>query len=130
MAREDRAINLEHFKLDEFKCKCGCGRHVDKMNEDFMLCLDHARELAGEPFRITSGYRCPTYNLSIGGVHNSAHTKGLAADIATGGSRSRFVILKALLTMGFTRIGIGQSFIHVDMDDSKPQLVAWDYYTE
>lgn len=34
----------------------------------------------GKPLRISSGYRCPKYNQSIGGSLMSVHTFGLALD--------------------------------------------------
>lgn len=43
--------------------------------------LDPAREYIGIPIYITSGYRCPELNKIIGGVQNSQHQKGEAADI-------------------------------------------------
>ena len=33
------------------------------------------------PIRITSGYRCPELNRAVGGVKNSQHIRGEAADI-------------------------------------------------
>jgi uncharacterized protein YcbK (DUF882 family) len=118
---------MKYFQKGEFACNCG--RCVNKINiPDFADLLDDARHRAGIPFLITSGYRCPTYNISVGGKPSSAHLKGLAADIATPTSRSRYKILWGLLTAGFDRIGIGPDFIHVDTDDSKSEEVAWDYY--
>jgi hypothetical protein len=37
-------------------------------------------------------------------------------------------MLKALFAMGVTRIGIGQTFIHVGVSTDKPQEVIWHYY--
>ena len=54
--------------------------------------------------------------------------KGLAADIACGGSRERMEIVTALLHVGFDRIGIGDGFIHVDADVEKDEAVLWTYY--
>lgn len=36
--------------------------------------------LGNVPILITSGYRCPALNEAIGGIRNSAHMRGLAAD--------------------------------------------------
>ena len=36
-------------------------------------------------------------------------------------------IVQALLTAGFTRIGIASTFIHADDDPSKPQNLIWTY---
>jgi len=36
------------------------------------------------PVTITSGYRTPEHNVAVGGVENSQHVKGQAADFITG----------------------------------------------
>lgn len=43
--------------------------------------LDPLREAWGGPIDVTSGYRCPVVNKAVGGVGNSQHTTGQAADI-------------------------------------------------
>ena len=43
--------------------------------------LDPLREAWGLPIRVTSGYRCPELNEEVGGVEDSWHTDGCAADI-------------------------------------------------
>ena len=96
------------------------------MNVDFLAKLDEAREFAGIPFIINSAYRSPTHPESIKNP-TSSHIKGLAVDIKATDSKTRFKILEALLSVGFTRIGIANRFIHVDMDYDKSQEVIWTY---
>lgn len=43
--------------------------------------LDKVREKMGVPITVTSGYRSTALNKAVGGVVNSQHTKGLAADL-------------------------------------------------
>lgn len=43
--------------------------------------LDPARKAYGKPISVNSGYRCPKHNLAVGGVKNSQHMKGEAADV-------------------------------------------------
>ena len=97
------------------------------MNQIFLAKLDHARELAETPFHINSGYRCKSHNEYVGGKPHSSHLKGVAVDIRATSSPNRYYILKALIMSGFRRIGIADSFIHVDDDYSKPQDVLWTY---
>lgn len=97
------------------------------MQAGFMEMLQHARKIANIPFVITSGYRSEAHNKAVGGVANSSHLKGLAADIRVRNGIERLTILSALLQAGFRRIGIGESFIHVDLDSDKPASV-WTYY--
>lgn len=118
----------QNFSYREFRCK-HCG--ANEINTGFVQQLQKAREIAGIPFLIMSGYRCPEYNqkyINQGeSIEQSAHTKGLAADIAAVSSSTRWRIIVALFGAGFNRIGIGSTFIHVDVDTEKPQDVAWTY---
>tara|TARA_R110000803_G_scaffold209155_2_gene278439 strand:- start:62 stop:391 length:330 start_codon:yes stop_codon:yes gene_type:complete len=98
-----------------------------KMNEEFLVKLDEAREIAGIPFIINSAYRSPEQNARVGGKPNSSHLRGLAVDIKANDSRTRGLILKALRQVGFNRIGIAKTFIHVDADTEKDQDVTWLY---
>ena len=48
------------------------------------LCLEvlqPLRDYVGAPVHINSGYRCPELNVAVGGVKNSQHCRGEAADI-------------------------------------------------
>jgi hypothetical protein len=58
----------------------------------------------------------------VGGVANSSHLTGWAADIRADSSNRRYLVLKGLIEAGFTRIGIGQNFIHCDCDPSKTRI--------
>lgn len=49
-----------------------------------MYILDIVRAHMGKPILVNSGYRCKRLNEIVGGVQNSMHTKGLAADFRTG----------------------------------------------
>ena len=97
------------------------------MDPEFLRRLDKARGYAGIPFIVTSAYRSPEHPLSIKNPRSS-HIKGLAVDIKCEDSRTRFIIINALIIAGFNRIGIGKTFIHVDMDLDKSNKVIWDYY--
>ena len=96
------------------------------MDVDFLAKLDEAREYANIPFIINSAYRSPTHPESIKRP-TSSHIKGLAVDISATSSRQRGLILDALRAVGFDRIGIANTFIHVDMDYDKDQDVTWLY---
>lgn len=97
------------------------------MDLDFLAKLDEAREIADIPFKINSAFRTPEHNAKIGGKPNSSHLRGLAVDIRAADSRTRFIILEALIKVGFNRIGIAKTFIHVDLSEDKAQKVVWVY---
>ena len=96
------------------------------MNKNFLFVLDEAREFAGIPFVINSAYRSPNHPLSVKNP-SSSHIKGLAVDIKANDNATRFKIVEALIRVGFTRIGIADTFIHVDLDFDKRQNIIWTY---
>lgn len=118
----------EYFTKKEQSCNC-CGEGL--LDGDFLLLLNCARHIAGIPFIITSACRCIPHNIKSGGVANSSHIirkgVGLAVDIKCKTGASRFKIMKALLAVGLSRIGVANGFIHVDMDSAKSQEVIWTY---
>ena len=117
----------KNFDSSEFACKCGCG--YDTPDPELIRMLQAARDLYGKPITITSGCRCIKHNAVSGGTPNSAHIQGKAADIATPTGADRYLLIKALLASGFGRIGINfkKSFIHADIDDSKPHPTIFSY---
>ena len=78
-----------HFTVKEFACSDGSDEvKVDSALIDY---LQQIRDHFGKSVRITSGYRSPTYNAKVGGVKNSYHMKGMAADIVIDGVKSKEV---------------------------------------
>jgi zinc D-Ala-D-Ala carboxypeptidase len=118
-------MTWKHFKIDEFRCKCGCGQSLVK--PELVDALDKARSLAGVPFKIISGYRCGTHNALVGGKPRSAHLSGLAADIACRASGPRYNIIISLMSSGFSRIGVHKNFIHADLASNLPTPSIWLY---
>ena len=51
--------------------------------------LEPLRVAMSEPVRISSGYRCEKLNKAVGGVYNSQHLKGQAADICIDGDMAK-----------------------------------------
>ena len=96
------------------------------MQVSFMNMLQLARTIAGVSFHVNSGYRTQAHNAEVGGVANSAHTRGYAADIAVTASTKQTILL-ALQQAGFKRIGIGNTFIHADNDPTLPSPATWYY---
>lgn len=114
-----------YFKPSEFACKDKCGDCT--MDPMFLQALNKARHIAGKPWKVNSGKRCAANNKAAGGVPSSSHLKGLAADIAAPSGAKKFEIVKAAMEAGFTRIGIGKTFVHLDADLTKPQNTIWLY---
>lgn len=51
--------------------------------------LQPLRDAMGESIKIGSGYRCPRLNKAVGGVSNSQHMKGEAADLCIDGDKAK-----------------------------------------
>jgi hypothetical protein len=93
------------------------------LDDKLVSMLDRARELAGIPFIITCGL---VFDDKPGShVSDSAHLRGLAADLRCPFSVWRFHMLPALLSVGFRRIGVYDKHLHADIDPSLPQDVIW-----
>ena len=75
---------MRWFKEKEFACKC-CGQLPPLARENVKALvtevLDPVREKLGMPIVVNSGYRCEKHNKDVGGVRNSQHLRGEAADI-------------------------------------------------
>ena len=71
-----------HFAQREFRCPCGkCNSYpAGVTNAKLLTILEGLRSHYGKPVTITSGQRCASYNRRVGGVSNSAHKTGKAAD--------------------------------------------------
>lgn len=54
---------------------------IDNLQYGVDMVLDPLRRLYGKPIRINSGFRCEQLNKLVGGVPNSWHQLGNAADI-------------------------------------------------
>lgn len=115
-----------NFSRHEALCKCGCGFFY----KDAVLLqgLEKMRQLLGnQPMHINSWCRCEPYNTLIGGNKNSEHMDGQAADIRVSNSNNRFLTVIAAWMAGFRRIGVAETFVHVDTDVHKPRQVLWLY---
>ena len=110
---------------------CGCGAcpadfHVSPTDQ-LLAVLDIVRGAYGKPLTVTSGVRCPVYNAKVGGVVDSEHTTGEAADLLDTDSNARYHLLQAALKVGVSRIGIGSNFVHIGVGAHFPQNVIWLY---
>ena len=93
-----------------------------------VLRLDALRKLYGSPIKINSGYRCDEHPETLKRP-TSSHAVGEAVDIEAKTSASRFRLLQLIFNNHlFSRIGIGENYLHLDIDEEKTQDLVWDYY--
>ncbi|MCR5833182.1 MAG: DUF882 domain-containing protein [Selenomonadaceae bacterium] len=111
-----------HFDIDEFTCHC-CGGGSSLISDRLIELLELLRVKAGKPIHVNCGYRCPSHNAAVGGVSNSQHVLGTAADITI--PALSFSEAKRLVEqIDFDGTGFyppeydgGAWFIHVDVRD-------------
>jgi uncharacterized protein YcbK (DUF882 family) len=104
-----------HFCKSEFACRC-CGELKIKMR--LIDGLEKLRTLAGKAIVIHDGYRCLAHNQQVGGVTDSEHTQGMAADVEIPGLSLQEMYELALQVPEFAHGGVGVydgGFVHVDV---------------
>jgi hypothetical protein len=89
--------------------------------------LDEIRKIYNRPIIINSWYRDPKTNRKVGGVRNSQHILGWAADIQVHGIDPNEVAAK--LASGWAGgLGDSESFTHLDLRHLLGRAAArWDY---
>lgn len=92
--------------------------------------LDPVRERWGRPIQVNSGFRCPILNKAVGGVANSQHVKGEAADITAGSKQANKELFELIITMkdeGFIFDQLidekGFQWIHISYSDNNRRQV-------
>ena len=78
----------EFFDREEFRCQCGgkyCNGFPVEPEEELVRVCNEIRTRLGVPVSIVdsggSGVRCSSHNADVGGVGNSNHLYGKAADL-------------------------------------------------
>ena len=112
----------ENFNLREFRSKDGAETpeefipNIAKLAENLQVIRDEIKC----PLHINSAYRSPSHNKSIGGVKNSQHLLGKAADLTSRNHSPKelYCIISNLIDTGKVSIkgmGLYKSFVHVDI---------------
>ena len=114
--------DIPYFVREEFRCQCGgkyCNGFPVEPDEKMVRTVNEIRRRLGVPVSIVdaggSGVRCSQHNAAVGGVANSEHLYGRAADLHSSASPERMKQV-AEEVMGQTGgIGIYDWGIHVDV---------------
>ena len=115
---------IEYFTRDEFKCKCGgkyCKGYPAEPDERMVRIADAIRKRIGKPITVNSGLRCKTHNANVGGVSNSQHLYGTAADLVcpSGCTPSQMASIAEEIMGETGGIGIYSWGIHIDTRSTK-----------
>ena len=108
----------KNFCVGEFACHDGSDLIL--IDTELVKLLQKIRDHFGKAVNINSAYRNAVYNKKIGGVSNSQHTKGTAADITIYGVEPFCVAKYAEFLMPKNGgIGLYRDFTHIDVRQNR-----------
>ena len=120
-----RSVTAEARKIDNTPTREAEANLTELINK----VLDPLRRAYGNPITVTSGYRSPKLNASVGGVKTSQHQKGQAADITAGSpeENKRLFDLARELNLPFCQLIDEKKYkwVHIsyDMNNVKRQVL-------
>ena len=121
----------KNFSKEEFDCNDGSEMPINIYHNMVKVAnqLQILRNHLGKPIQINSAWRSEEYNASIGGVKNSQHIMGRAADIVVRDLTSTEVYntIEELIEKGDMLqggIGLYDTFVHYDI---RGERARWDF---
>lgn len=127
-------LKSEFFKLEEFTKSVTAAKLnianipkeevIENLQYGVDMVLDPLRRLYGHPIQITSGFRCEKLNLAVGGVSNSWHKLGNAADIHVSSMKEAWAIFSILQKIPSVDTALFEhsktaQWLHVQWDKTK-----------
>lgn len=109
-------MGSKFFADSELACKC-CGQLPENGIDNRLLqVLDAMREQVGQSLELSCAYRCPSHNADVGGLPDSQHVQGCAADILVPDGMSVNELADIAEQCGADGIGkyYDSLFVHVD----------------
>lgn len=116
--------DIEFFSKKEFRCKCGgkyCNGYPAEIDLTMVRYADEIRRRIGKPIGVNSGLRCSQWNAIQGGVSNSQHRYGTAADLGkpSGVTVAEMAAIAEDVIGNTGGIGIYSWGIHIDSRKTK-----------
>ena len=109
---------VQYFKKDEFRCKCGrfCDGFPVQPERKLLTLADRVRGHFGAPMIVSSGVRCKTHNANVGGASASRHMSGKAMDFTIRG-KTASEVLAFVQNQDDVRYAyaIDGSYVHMDV---------------
>lgn len=122
-------LTSEHFSTAELQCRgltCGDGHgcHVNGVKQELLDALEVLRTVIGKPITINDAFRCAIHNAQVGGVPDSQHLLGIAADISVPGMTGAELEAAARQVPAINGIGRGANYLHIDTRETPAE---WTY---
>ena len=119
-------MKIGYFDTREFESRDGAkspyGETVVK--PELVHLLNRIREKWGRPIIVNSAYRSPEHNKAVGGVANSFHVQGLAADIRPERPEDLDELQDLCLELvSDGGVGLYDTFVHID---ARGRKARWD----
>lgn len=108
---------IPNFERREFACRCGkCGGFPAEPDKGLVRLLQDLRWDLDTPLVVSSGVRCENHNTAVGGVANSRHLQGKAADVMAPGISGQTLLRRAKADSR-TRYAyiIDGPYVHIDV---------------
>ena len=88
---------------------------AQQVRSELLFLLNRIRTAWGRPIIVNSAYRSPEHNRAVGGVENSYHVQGLAADIRPEHQEDLPELQDLCLELNSDGgVGLYDGFVHVD----------------
>lgn len=114
---------IEYFDREEFRCQCKgkyCNGFPVEPQEKLVRTVNEIRKRLGVPVTIVesggSGVRCEVHNKNVGGVVNSDHLTGNAADLHSSKSPEEMARVAEEVMGNTGQVGIYSWGIHVGIN--------------
>lgn len=124
----------KNFYKIEFESRDGAKMpdHVLQNIKELTDNLQKVRDILAEAININSGYRSEAHNKIVGGVKNSQHLLGKAADVSMKNytSKELAVIFEDLILNGVIKeggLGLYNGFVHYDIRGTRAR---WNLSTK
>lgn len=115
-----------HFSEKELACR-HCGKN--ECTTELVQALEAFRvEVGNKPVIVNDAYRCSVHNAEVGGVPDSQHVLGQAADIMVIGMTAAQLYNAAVIIPAIKGLGRDdhKNYIHVDV---RSNFARWCYGT-
>lgn len=119
-------MKIGFFDTKEFESRDGAKSPYGEtvLRPEAVALLNRIRRAWGRPIIVNSAYRSPEHNKAVGGVPNSYHVQGLAADIRPERQDDLPELQDLCLELnGDGGVGLYNTFVHVDARGIKAR---WD----
>lgn len=103
MVNSSTYVNPGNLSFSELNCNgSSCGNHAYQLDNTVSTVFQTVRDEYGGPIIVTSAYRCPRWNIQVGGTTDSKHTQGNAFDFDNGSTSTNWAVAQSAKDAGIS----------------------------